>query len=77
MSDASNAFQIRLEDLRMEISRQGVRVLEQATKAVDCYFDHDRTKAEEVGEIEAVVATVDNKIEQQCTPLPALRPRGP
>ena len=69
MSDASNAFQIRLEDLRMEISRQGVRVLEQATKAVDCYFDHDRTKAEEVVEIEAMVDTVDIEIEKQCIPL--------
>ena len=77
LSDASNAFQIRLEDLRMEISRQGVRVLEQATKAVDCYFDHDRTKAEEVVEIEAMVDTVDIEIEKQCIPLLALGQRDP
>lgn len=75
MSDASNAFQTRLDDLRTEITRQGVRVLEQATKAIDCYFDHDRAKAEEVVEIEATVDTVDIEIEKQCIPLLAIGQR--
>ena len=77
LSDASNEFQTRLEDLRMEITGQGVRVLEQATKAVDCYFDHDRAKAEEVVDIEATVDAVDIEIEKRCIPLLGLGQRDP
>lgn len=65
-------FQSQLQILRDQITKQGARVLEQATHAVDCYFDHDLEQAREVLQIELIVDEIDVEIEKQCIPLLAL-----
>ena len=72
VNDQTEDFQTQLQILRDQITKQGVRVLEQATQAVDCYFDHDLDKAREVLQIELVVDEVDVEIEKQCIPVLAL-----
>jgi phosphate transport system protein len=72
VNDQTEDFQTRLQILRDQITEQGVRVLEQATQAVDCYFDHDLEKAREVLQIELTVDEVDVEIEKQCIPVLAL-----
>ena len=62
-------FKIRLGQLHDDIVAQGQRVLEQATKAVDAYFDHDPKLAQEAAAMEAEVDRVDVEIERRSIPL--------
>ena len=62
-------FKIRLGQLHEDIVGQGRRVLEQATKAVDAYFDHDPELAREAAAMEAEVDRVDVEIERRSIPL--------
>ncbi len=62
-------FKIRLDQLHEDIVKQGERVLEQATMAVDAYFDHDPDLVRTVAEIEAEVDRVDVEIERRSIPL--------
>ena len=57
-------FKIRLGQLHEDIVGQGRRVLEQATKAVDAYFDHDPELAREAASMEAEVDRIDVEIER-------------
>ena len=65
-------FKIRLGQLHEDIVAQGQRVLEQATKAVDAYFDHDPELAREAASMEAEVDRVDVEIERRSIPLLAM-----
>lgn len=65
-------FQTRLERLREDIVAQGDRVLQQATRAVDAYFDHDPDLAKEAVAIESEVDRVDVEIERRSIPLLAM-----
>ena len=65
-------FKKRLEELQGEIIAQGDRVLSQATRAVDCYFDHDLDLARDVVKVESEVDRIDVEIERRSIPLLAL-----
>jgi phosphate transport system protein len=69
VNEHTEDFQTQLQILRDQITEQGARVLEQATHAVDCYFDHDLEQAREVLQIELIVDKIDVEIEKQCIPL--------
>lgn len=62
-------FQTRLDQLRADIVAQGDRVLAQATRAVDAYFDHDPTLAREAVAMESEVDRIDVEIERRSIPL--------
>lgn len=62
-------FQNLLARLREDIVAQGDRVLDQATRAVDAYFDHDIDLARQVVMIEQDVDRVDVEIERRSIPL--------
>ncbi len=62
-------FQTLLDRLREDIVAQGDRVLDQATRAVDAYFDHDIDLARQVVMIEQEVDRVDVEIERRSIPL--------
>lgn len=69
-------FKRRLEELRGEIVAQGDRVLLQATRAVDCYFDHDVELARTVVDVEIEVDRIDVEIERRSIPLLAMGQTG-
>lgn len=62
-------FQSRLEALKTELNLQAGRVLEQALRAVDCYFNHDPDTLAEIDRVEAEVDRIDVEIEQHSIPL--------
>lgn len=62
-------FKIRLDQLHEDIVAQGERVLDQATRAMDAYFDHDPDLAREAAAMEPEVDRVDVEIERRSIPL--------
>ena len=65
-------FAKRLDQLKSELVTQGERVMQMTLKAVDSFFDLDRSKAEAVIEEDSVIDKVDVEIEQASVPLLAL-----
>jgi len=64
-----HTFNDRLANLRNAIVGQGDRVLDVMLKAVECYFDGDRAKAEAVVAADEEIDRVDVEIERASIPL--------
>jgi phosphate transport system protein len=65
-------FDQNLARLKSDIVTQGDRVEEMTLRAVESYFDHDRTTAATVIADDEVIDRVDVEIERACIPLLAL-----
>jgi hypothetical protein len=65
-------FNERLADLRTDIVAQGDRVLDITLRAVESYFDGDRTKAAAVIALDEEIDRVDVEIERASIPLLAM-----
>lgn len=67
-----HTFNDRLANLRNAIVGQGDRVLDVTLKAVECYFDGDRSKAAAVIAADEEIDRVDVEIERASIPLLAM-----
>jgi phosphate transport system protein len=64
-----NDFERKLSDLMARLVAQGDRVVSHTLEAVECYFEHDKAKAERVVRDDDVVDRVDVEIERSSVPL--------
>ncbi len=62
-------FEKRLDQLKSDLATQADRVFEQVMRAVECYFDRDQEKAEEVITGDEIIDHVDVEIERASIPL--------
>ncbi len=65
-------FQIKLKQLKSDLVTQGERVLDLTLRAVESYFDLDRSKAAAVVKGDDVIDRVDVEIERASIPLLAM-----
>ena len=69
MNTSTDTFDKRLAQLRGDLLTQADRVLELLSRAIECYFELDSRKAEEVVRGDEVIDRVDVGIERASIPL--------
>ncbi len=66
------AFQKKLAQLKSDLVTQGDRIVETALRAVESYFELDKSKADDVIEADSTIDKVDVEIERASIPLLAM-----